>query len=57
MACQSYTGSCCEAKDTPGCEDPAVVACVCAEDGYCCNVEWDETCVSEVTEYDCGVCE
>ncbi len=36
--------------------DPMCGACaesVCAVDGYCCEVEWDETCVNEVDLY-CG---
>ncbi len=37
-------GDCCDAADAPGCGDPAVEACVCADDTYCCQVAWDDQC-------------
>ncbi|MBL8743875.1 MAG: hypothetical protein JNK04_22355 [Myxococcales bacterium] len=40
--------------------DPACDPCVetvCAEDGYCCNTEWDELCVSRATESCSLTCE
>lgn len=49
--------SCCEPHDSPGCEDAAVQQCVCAEDVYCCDVEWDGICVNEVNSLGCGDCE
>ncbi|ODS40844.1 MAG: hypothetical protein A7315_07470 [Candidatus Altiarchaeales archaeon WOR_SM1_79] len=42
--------SCCVVHCTPGCDDPACEACVCAMDPYCCEGEWDEICVGEVEE-------
>jgi hypothetical protein len=54
------TGDCCTVQDTPGCGDPAVEACVCDEDPFCCGLEggsWDETCVSNVNTLGCGACD
>jgi hypothetical protein len=51
------SGDCCEAHDTPGCEDEAVAACVCEEDPFCCATVWDGICVLEVTDLECGACE
>ena len=48
--------SCCQPHETPGCDDPAVQACVCAEDAYCCEQMWDDICVDEVTSLGCGNC-
>ena len=51
-------GDCCEPADgMVGCGDDEVEACVCAEDAYCCDTEWDSYCVSEVAEFGCAVCE
>ena len=38
-------GPCNEANASPGCADAACCTAVCAIDSYCCEVEWDETCV------------
>lgn len=48
---------CCAASDAAGCVDQAVQACVCAEDTFCCDTEWDEQCIAEVDEFGCGVCD
>jgi hypothetical protein len=48
--------SCCEAHDTPGCDDEEIEACVCVEDTYCCETEWDNTCVEHVESFECGEC-
>ena len=45
---------CCEARDRPGCEDPAVEKCVCAKNALCCTKIWDTTCVADVEKYGCG---
>jgi hypothetical protein len=47
---------CCDALDVPGCEDPAIEACVCELDAYCCETAWDDICVGEVEEFGCGIC-
>jgi cysteine-rich repeat protein len=44
--CQ-FEGHECVPRDTPGVADESIESCVCGFDAYCCNVEWDETCVSE----------
>ena len=49
--------NCCDASAAPGCADQAVQACVCAQDDYCCDSEWDEQCIAEVDEFGCGVCD
>ena len=38
-------GPCDEVSESPGCADAACCTAVCAIDSYCCEVEWDETCV------------
>jgi hypothetical protein len=40
------SGNCCVTHATTGCDDPAVEACVCAADGFCCSVSWDGLCQS-----------
>jgi hypothetical protein len=49
-------GDCCMVNPGPGCNDPAVQACVCASDSFCCNNSWDQTCVDEVDAFGCGSC-
>jgi hypothetical protein len=44
---------CCETSAMPGCPDREVETCVCAIDNFCCQFEWDQTCV-ELTEF-CGL--
>lgn len=51
------TESCCEPHYGGGCETRAVEECVCAKDQYCCEVQWDETCVDEIEPFGCGPCE
>lgn len=47
--------ACCAPAGTPGCpEDPAVEACVCAIDSFCCDEQWDGMCV-ESAQNDCGL--
>lgn len=41
------TGSCFSAHDTPWCNNSVCCDAVCAEDGFCCNVQWDEICSGE----------
>ncbi len=38
-------GSCAEVHPDPGCDDVACCETVCNFDGFCCDVEWDSTCV------------
>jgi hypothetical protein len=46
-------GNCCVSHVGGGCEVPAISACVCALDPYCCNMAWDNTCAMEAIN-DCG---
>jgi hypothetical protein len=48
-------GDCFESDDTPGCDDEACCAAVCAIDDFCCEVEWDSVCVTEAFDL-CGAC-
>lgn len=49
-------GECCVPSTEPGCADPTVESCVCAEDSYCCATAWDDICVGEVDSFGCGTC-
>lgn len=49
-------GDCCTDNGTPGCDDAAVESCVCMQDDYCCNTEWDALCVTQVDSFGCGTC-
>jgi hypothetical protein len=44
---------CCVEHETPGCEDAACAAIVCAADPFCCNVVWDGICADEAASL-CG---
>jgi hypothetical protein len=48
-------GSCCEAHEGTGCNDPAIEACVCAADALpdCCDKKWDVFCVEIVKQRYC----
>lgn len=50
-------GNCCVPDGSLGCEVTEVADCVCAEDPFCCDEGWDETCAGEVNTLGCGVCE
>ena len=43
----------CIASTTPGSNDPATTACVCALDPYCCDTQWDDFCVT-AAKTSCG---
>ena len=50
------TGDCCMDTvegDTTGCNDSECEATVCAQDGFCCLVDWDSICISEAESL-CG---
>ncbi|MEM6992680.1 MAG: hypothetical protein AAF721_19355 [Myxococcota bacterium] len=50
-------GECCLANGTPGCDDiPGVSECVCRFDSFCCEAEWDETCVEVAIASGCAEC-
>lgn len=48
---------CCAAHDGSDCNDPAISDCVCANDPYCCLVQWDQVCVDAIAQYACGSCD
>ena len=48
--------SCCVADGAPGCSDPDVQACVCAQEPQCCATGWDFPCVQAVEMLGCGAC-
>jgi hypothetical protein len=48
-------GSCCEANDTAGCDNEECCDSVCQLDPFCCDVSWDNICVSGAEMNDaCG---
>ena len=48
--------NCCDFNHGSGCNDPAVQACVCAADAYCCDTQWDRLCTTQVESLGCGTC-
>jgi subtilisin-like proprotein convertase family protein len=40
-------GDCCSDNGTPGCEDDACEAAVCAADPFCCDETWDGICADQ----------
>jgi hypothetical protein len=50
-------GDCCEAHDSPGCDDPDVMMCVCDMDPFCCQNNWDSICANEAQECGANCCE
>ena len=46
------TEPCCELHQSTGCEDTDVSACVCDQDDFCCDNNWDSLCVK--LAHDCG---
>ncbi len=48
-------GDCCVAGGTPGCGDAECQATICADDPFCCDVEWDSICAGNASD-DCDVC-
>ncbi|HRX86645.1 MAG TPA: hypothetical protein P5572_16600 [Phycisphaerae bacterium] len=47
---------CCATGHGAGCSDPTIQNCVCALDSFCCDVEWTQSCVDEVSLFGCGAC-
>jgi hypothetical protein len=45
--CDTATGSCFAAHDTPGCSSHGCCSFVCDADPFCCETIWDGVCVSE----------
>lgn len=49
--------SCCEPHATPGCNEEAVVDCVCGQEAFCCAFEWDGNCVDLAVNECMATCE
>jgi len=48
-------GDCCEPHPGPWCTNQPCCEVVCAQDQFCCEFEWDETCVQLTYQFDsCG---
>jgi len=52
--CLGSTGSCAEPHGAPGCSDATCCSAVCNFDFICCDVGWDESCVSYAVDL-CGI--
>lgn len=50
-------GNCCSADHGVGCDVMEVNDCVCDQDPFCCEEDWDMNCVAEVNSLGCGECE
>ena len=48
------SGNCALSNITPGCSDQDCCNIVCNSDPFCCDVEWDETCVAGAVELCAG---
>ncbi len=48
--CGRGRGDCFVARTAPGCDDVSCCAKVCAADEFCCNTEWDATCVQQAQD-------
>jgi len=51
--CGPGAGDCNEANGTPGCEDIACCALLCASVQFCCVVEWDDQCAEAACDGPC----
>ncbi len=54
--CLEYAGNCCAADGTPGCDNVACTAQVCAADASCCNGPWDQGC-ADLANALCNACD
>ena len=48
------SGPCGQVHGEPGCDDTGCCAVVCEEDFYCCEIQWDASCVNKAVAL-CGV--
>jgi hypothetical protein len=53
----SSSNSCCETSDEAGCNDGAVLSCLCAIDPVCCTGSYDDVCVQEAIAECSAQCE
>ena len=56
MHVPALAGDCCQSGSGPGCDNSYVEQCVCTGDPYCCEMQWNNKCVSEVEKFGCGSC-
>lgn len=60
--CEFDTGlcatDCCSpgGPDDPGCQDSSIEACVCDQDAFCCESDWDQLCVDQAVDSCGAVC-
>lgn len=47
--------NCCEPHGGTGCDDPACEEQICAQDPFCCDVQWDAICANDASAM-CEVC-
>jgi hypothetical protein len=47
--------TCCQANQTPGCDDPGCEALVCEADPFCCESQWDGVCAGVAADL-CKIC-
>ena len=52
----NWQEACCTTNTLPLCFQTSVPECVCAYDAYCCDVNWDESCTTNVNKFGCGNC-
>lgn len=45
---------CCRTHNGPGCDDPAIEACVCEKREKCCIEDWNDECVANANECAAG---
>ncbi len=51
--CGEGAGTCCAPNGTPGCDDVDCCNLVCGLDDFCCDFEWDQSCVDSANAF-CG---
>ena len=54
VSCPLGEGDCCEAAETPGCDDQDIQDCVCSADSFCCTDAYDPYC-AELAMAACGL--
>lgn len=54
-ACVDYSGDCCAADGTPGCDDNTCSDAVCEVDPTCCSDDWDANCAA-IAASTCETC-
>lgn len=55
-SCVLEGNNCCDDTHGAGCNNPTIESCVCAQDAFCCDTDWDGLCVTNVETLGCGSC-